>query len=148
MIEEEDRLARLGLIPAIRRARDFRLYTGGGRRIVDLWQYGGRAVLGHTPPSVLREMKNTAERGLFAPLPGPLEGRFLKALASLLPGRRFRLFPDEAALLRFLAASGFPAGAEDPALPPDGPPAEGRPALWRPFLDDGPAPPGGRARPP
>ncbi|MDR2784383.1 MAG: hypothetical protein LBB83_00550, partial [Treponema sp.] len=79
MTDESAVLDRLRLIPAIRRARGFRLYTADGRRIVDLWQYGGRAVLGHTPPAVLREMKNTAERGLFVPFPGPQERRFLKA---------------------------------------------------------------------
>jgi hypothetical protein len=156
-MEGSEDLARFRLIPAISRARDFRLYTPDGRRLVDLWQYGGRAILGHTPPSVLREMKNTAERGLFAPLPGPQERRFFKALSALLPGRFFRVFPDDAALRRFLAASGIPAGADDPALPPArgagsgerGPPGEPplRPVLWRPFLDDGngpaPAPAGG-----
>jgi hypothetical protein len=129
------------LIPAINRARDFRLYTPDGRRFTDLWQYGGRAVLGHTPPSVLREMKNTAERGLFAPLPGPHEGRFLKALSALLPGRVFRLFPDDAALSLFLAARGFSTRAIDPALPalpPEEPAALPRPARWRPFLDGDP----------
>jgi hypothetical protein len=132
------RLARLRLIPELRRARDYRLYTAGNRRLVDLWQYGGRAVLGHTPPAVLREMKNTAERGLFAPFPGPLEKRFLKALSRLLPGRRFLLFPNEATLQGFLAENGFPPLIIDPALSPavvlpaETPP----PVLWRPFLDN------------
>jgi hypothetical protein len=135
------RLARLRLIPEVRRARDFRLYTAGNRRLVDLWQYGGRAVLGHTPPSVLREMKNTAERGLFAPFPGSLESRFLKALSRLLPGRSFRLFPDEATLRRFLSEAGFSRAIIDPALSPAELPPEAAqpaetptPALWRPFL--------------
>jgi hypothetical protein len=142
-ITDNTNASRLRLVPAISRARDFRFYTSGGRRFIDLWQYGGRAVLGHTPPSVLREMKNTAERGLFAPLPGPHEGRFLKALSALLPGRVFRLFPDDAALSLFLEASGFSACARDPALawadvsPEE--PAPPHPLLWRPFLED-PAP--------
>jgi glutamate-1-semialdehyde aminotransferase len=63
------------LIPPINRARDYRLYTQDGRRLVDLWQYGGRAVLGHNPPGVLRELKNSAERGLFVPLPHPRDKR-------------------------------------------------------------------------
>ena len=153
MIDESAVFARLRLVPAIRRARGFRLYTSGGRRLVDLWQYGGRAILGHTPPAVLREMKNTAERGLFAPFPGPLEGRFLKALSVLFPGRGFRLFPDRAALRRFLAVSGIPDAIRDPALSPEAAglsapaaiPASGSaaeplpaPVLWRPFLADKP----------
>ena len=79
-------------IPAVLRARDFRLYTDGGKRLVDLWQNGGAAILGHTPPSLLRELKNTASRGLYAPFPHFLEGRFLKALSSIFPGRDFRLY--------------------------------------------------------
>jgi hypothetical protein len=140
--------ARLRLIPAISRARGFRLYTPDGRRIVDLWQYGGRAILGHNPPAVLREMKNTAGRGLFAPFPGPQEKRLLKALSALLPGCGFRLFPDDTALRRFLAASGIPAAVRDPALSPAaaglsaaaGSPVEPfpPPVLWRPFLDGKP----------
>ena len=61
--------ALLRLVPAVLRARNFRLYTAGGRRLVDLWLNGGAAVLGHTPPALLRELKNTASRGLYAPFP-------------------------------------------------------------------------------
>jgi hypothetical protein len=157
----------LRLLPAIRRARDFRLYAEGGLRFLDLWQYGGRAILGHTPPSVLRELKNTAERGLFAPFPSPLEGRFLKALARLFPNRVFRLYAGDAALAQALSAAGLDPLPLDPALyplddakKPGKPPAEpahpvpyplddaggprrpppesARPVLWRPFLGDGP----------
>ncbi|MDR3145398.1 MAG: hypothetical protein LBU21_03905, partial [Treponema sp.] len=67
----------LRLLPRIRRARDFRLYTEDGKRLVDLWQDGGRALLGHTPPALFREIKNTAARGLAAPLPGFHEARLL-----------------------------------------------------------------------
>ena len=87
-------------IPHILRARNFRLYLARGtslqgadnRRLVDLWQNGGAAVLGHTPPNLLRELKNAASRGLYAPYPHFTEGRFLKALSKLLPERNFRLY--------------------------------------------------------
>jgi len=87
-------------IPHVLRARNFRLYLARGTspqetnncRLVDLWLNGGAAVLGHTPPSLLRELKNTASRGLYAPLPHFTENRFLKALSKLLPGRSFRLY--------------------------------------------------------
>ncbi|MDR2185204.1 MAG: hypothetical protein LBO80_05985 [Treponema sp.] len=127
----------LKLLPPIRRARDFRLYTEDGRRLVDLWQYGGAALLGHTPPGLLRVFKNTAERGLFAPLPGRPEGRLFKALPGFFPGRSFRLYDSEASLFRALAA-GIPVSAvplvsiPDPALPAWEP---GILSLWRPFLD-------------
>jgi len=107
----------LKTVPAILRARGFRLYTQSGQRLVDLWLNGGAAVLGHTPPNLLRELKNTASRGLYAPLPHFTEARFLKALSKLLPGRTFRLYaapPQELAQL-------FNAG---------------KAALWRPFINE------------
>ena len=105
----------LRLAPTVLRARDFRLYTKGGRRLVDLWQNGGAAVLGHTPPSLLREIKNTASRGLYAPFPHFLESRLCAALSRVFPGRGFRLYaappPQLYALTGDIAA------------------------LWRPFLN-------------
>ena len=103
-------------VPVVLRARGFRLYTKGGRRLVDLWLNGGAAVLGHTPPNMLRELKNTASRGLYAPFPHFTEGRFIKALSKLLPGNSFRLYAAPPAELSVLFNSGE-AG------------------LWRPFTD-------------
>ncbi|MDR2363547.1 MAG: hypothetical protein LBD65_03945, partial [Spirochaetaceae bacterium] len=126
-------------IPVVRRARDFRLYTDRGRRLVDLWQLGGAAVLGHTPPGVLREFKNSAERGLFAPLPHTLEGRFIKALARLFPGGDFRVYADKFSLYRALDLAGNDAGFffPDPAFSPDpAVPRTGAVSLWRPFLGE------------
>ena len=120
MMSKEQPLLRL--VPAVLRARDFRLYTEGeksaeGRlRLVDLWQNGGAAILGHTPPSLLRELKNTASRGLYAPFPHFLEGRFLKALSRIFPGREFMLYAAPPPQLETLAAAGAAA-------------------LWRPFVD-------------
>jgi hypothetical protein len=128
MIEE----TLLRLLPPVVRARDFRLYTQDGRRLVDLWQNNGAAVLGHTPGGILRALKNAAERGLYAPFPHSQEGRFHKALAALLPGMSFRLYRGDAALLRFLGAEGFPDPALGEAMPLSAP------LLWRPFLDSAP----------
>jgi hypothetical protein len=114
----------LELLPPVLRARDFRLYTEGGKRLVDLWQNGGAAVLGHTPPALLRELKNSANRGLSAPLPHPLERRFIKALSRLFPGRVFRVYADGASL-------GAAPGTAPEAATPSPPGA----ILWRPFLD-------------
>jgi hypothetical protein len=100
-------------IPHFLRARNFRLYLANGR-LVDLWLNGGAAVLGHTPANLLRELKNTASRGLYAPFPHFAEGRFLKALVKLFPTYSFRLFaapPQELITL-------FNNGAAE---------------LWRPF---------------
>ena len=111
----------LRLVPTVTRARDFRLYTAKGR-LVDLWQNGGSAVLGHTPPSLLRELKNTASRGLYAPFPHFLEGRYIKALTGIFPGRIFRLYSSPPPELEEFTAkdTGYAAGTA---------------ALWRPFLN-------------
>jgi hypothetical protein len=112
----DDDYSLLRLAPAVLRARDFRLYTAGGRRLIDLWQNGGAAVLGHTPAALLRELKNTASRGLYAPFPHCTEGRCLKALSRLFPGRAFRLYASPPPVLETLVTNGTAA-------------------LWRPFLD-------------
>jgi hypothetical protein len=108
-------------MPEIHRARGWRLYAKDGSRIVDLWQYGGRALLGHTPPGLLRALKNSAERGLFAPFPHFAEERLRKALAALLPGRRFRFYSGGDSLDAALAAAAQLSGCAG--------------ELWRPFLE-------------
>ena len=122
-------------LPKVLRARDFHLYTEGGKRLIDLWLEGGKAVLGHKPPRVLGELKNAAERGLFTSLPHPMERRFIRALGELFPGRRFRLYPDETSLRRALEGAGF-AGPDtsisDPAFPLK---EKAKISLWRPFLE-------------
>jgi hypothetical protein len=102
-------------VPDVLRARDFRLYTKAGR-LVDLWQNNGAAVMGHTPPSLLRELKNTASRGLYAPFPHFMETRYHKALSRIFPDRTFRLY------------SGSPPGLEKIV-------ADGDAAFWRPFAN-------------
>ncbi|GHT57518.1 hypothetical protein FACS1894109_09870 [Spirochaetia bacterium] len=126
----------LRLLPPVLRAREFRLYTEGGRRFVDLWQHGGRAILGHTPPNLLRELKNTANRGLMSPFPHPLEKRLVKALSKLFPDRIFRIYADDASLYRALESAGFTLKDGDPI--PDPAMVSGTVSglsLWRPFLD-------------
>jgi hypothetical protein len=107
----------LRLVPQVLRARGWRLYTGKGR-LVDLWQYGGRAILGHNPPNMLRAIKNNGERGLFAPHPHFAEERMYKALSALLPGFSFHLYTQDAAALLLQK------------IPPD------KTAVWRPYLND------------
>ena len=112
-------------LPPVLRVRDFHLYLEGGRRLTDLWQLGGMAVLGHKPPKLLKELKNSAERGLFAPFPHPMEKRFLKALARLFPSPQlgFRLYGSQAALEAALNKAGFSGNNEAHV------------SLWRPFLN-------------
>ncbi|GBU28762.1 hypothetical protein R84B8_02324 [Treponema sp. R8-4-B8] len=101
-MEIKDDLNLLREIPTVLRARGFRLYLSNGKRLVDLWLNGGAAVLGHTPPNILRELKNTASRGLYAPFPHFTESRYLKSLSKIFPGRVLRLYaapPQKLSLL-------------------------------------------------
>jgi len=101
-MEKNDDLILLRKLPNVLRARGFRLYLSNGKRLVDLWLNGGAAVLGHTPLNILRELKNTASRGLYSPLPHFAEGRYIKALSKIFPNRFFRLYatpPQELSVL-------------------------------------------------
>jgi hypothetical protein len=129
----------ISLVPEVRRARDFHLYTPKGR-LTDLWQAGGAAVLGHTPPLVLRDFKNAAERRLFTPLPHFFETRFLKALSLLFPGRIFRVYGPGTSLHVILEAAGFDGSVvRDPAFGSTSASAasSGGVSLWRPFISPG-----------
>ena len=122
-------------LPWVLRARDFHLYLEGGKRLLDLWLSGGRALLGHKPPRVLGELKNSSERGLFAPFPHPLERRFFKALECFFPNRIFRLYEDRFSLCRALDEAGIKhSRLLDPAFPEQDTDANGI-HLWRPFLE-------------
>jgi hypothetical protein len=113
--EQCNEFSLLKLVPDVLRAREFRLYTKAGR-LVDLWQNNGAAVLGHTPPSLLRELKNTASRGLYAPFPHFMEARYYKALSCIFPNRTFRLYAAPPPELEKLVTNGSAS-------------------LWRPFID-------------
>ena len=123
-------------LPLVLRARGFRLYLDGNRRLVDLWQDNGAAILGHTPPEVLRELKNSAERGLFAPFPHFTKHRFIKALSQLFPGKAVSVYSDNASLRSALAAAGIPV--DTPIIDPSVSDATGADDTglfrWRPFL--------------
>jgi hypothetical protein len=84
-----------------------------GRRLVDLWQCGGKALLGHKAPNIIRDIKNTAETGLLAPFHSVYEWRLLRALGTLFPKKDFRFYQfsrvhPEAPLWRPFACDGEP----------------------------------------
>jgi hypothetical protein len=64
----------------------------------------------------LKELKNTASRGLYSPFPHFTEGRYIKALTRVFPDRNFRLYAAPSPELKELVAKGTAA-------------------LWRPFLN-------------
>ncbi len=120
------------------RARGYRLYDANGRRYLDFWQEGGRAILGHRPAGVSLEMKNAIEKGLLGSLPSIYEERLVKAMRTLLPGYDvIGLFGSRESLVgRLVSLTGRFSGAVeigDPALTPES--REGTHAsLWRPFM--------------
>jgi hypothetical protein len=136
MTEPEPGASLLRHLPPVLRARGFRLYLNGNRRVVDLWQDNGAAILGHTPPAVLRELKNSAERGLFAPFPHFTEHRFIKALSQLFPGKAIRVYSDKSSLRRALAATGIPVDTPviDPSVSDTTIAGDTCLFRWRPFL--------------
>ena len=113
-------------IPRVLRARDFHLYLENGKRLTDLWLHGGKAILGHKPPLMLKELKNSAERGLFSPFPHFLEERLIKALGVIFPGRAFRLYPDTSSLYKALENASRLTDFSDLRKIP----------LWRPFMGE------------
>jgi hypothetical protein len=125
-------------LPKIRRARGYRLYAENGRRYLDLWQGGGRALLGHRSARLTTVLKNVISTGLIADLPSGYSGRLERALAREFAGfPHFRLAGSlEGALgiaSRYLGRVVTRADVRDPLW--ESPPAAGDVALWRPFLD-------------
>ncbi len=117
-------------LPAIVRAREYRLYDRRGRRYIDFYLNGGRALLGHRPPGVAQAMKGTVDRGLVAEYPSPWSGR----LARLLQKRfgeslEVRIYPGvesaSAAAGAHLADLSFEEGKRQCR-------EEGKLPLWRP----------------
>lgn len=84
------------LVPEIHRARDSHLYDRKGRRFLDLWRNGGRALLGHRPDQIYRELKNVLQKGLVAEYPSFYALRLEKALRALIPGDwEMRVFQNQ-----------------------------------------------------
>lgn len=133
-------------LPPIRRARGYRLYDEGGRRFLDMYLDGGSAILGHRPEHMLRSLKSSAAKGLWASFPGKDIPRLKKAIAGLcapvssMTGKRgykispaVQLFRNRERLLAFCAS----AKLVDPmTLPVDecsSAARDGALFLWRPF---------------
>ncbi len=74
-------------IPPIKRARGYRLYDYHGNRIVDLYQNGGAAILGHRTGRLTTSIKNVISQGLIFNLPSIYERRLIMELS-----RRFAPF--------------------------------------------------------
>lgn len=80
-------------LPEVRRARDCHLYDRKGNRYLDLFRNRGRALLGHRPDRVYKELKKVLQKGVVAEYPSLYTVRLKKALRSLIPGNwEIRIF--------------------------------------------------------
>ena len=131
--------------PPIHRARDYRLYSRDGRRLLDLYQANGAALLGHRQPRLSHTIKQRLSQGLYAALPSSYEAQTLlilkRLLRKLFPTRRcITIFGNReraiAALRRELKQPLEWDNLLDPALTTSGSDVAEKSgaALWRPFL--------------
>ena len=89
------------LCPAVKRARDFKLYTYDGRVLLDLYRENGRAFSGHKSGKLVLTLKNAAEQGVFCSYPSVYGGRLQKALRTLFPAFPYSaVFSGESAARR------------------------------------------------
>jgi hypothetical protein len=88
--DRTDRL--LAKLPAIRRARFWRLYAYSGERFLDLWMDGGRSILGAKGKSVGTGIKAAIDKGLTRPLPSVWESRLQKDFRNRWPLYPYALF--------------------------------------------------------
>jgi len=119
----DDLLRRIG---PVRRARGYRLYTAGGRRILDLYQDGGRAILGHGGGGIVTAFKSGLERGPNSPLPSVYTGRLQAAVGDLIPECRvIRVFSNSeralSAISHWLSRRVSQVDVHDPVWPVDRP---------------------------
>jgi hypothetical protein len=131
-----------GRVPVVRRAREYHLYSVSGKRYLDLWQNGGRSLLGHKPGRLTTVLKDTLSRGLIADLPSVFTGRLMRALQTMFPA--YREFRISATLIEALQLAGLYLGrivaadeVADPLLKPKQA-GETPVSFWRPLLPDPP----------
>ena len=121
-------------LPVIRRARGFHLYDNTGRRFLDLYQNGGRAILGHRPEKLSLELKNTLSRGVYAEYPSHEENKLLKAARAVWGGtfEQIGYYRNPMTLMSWFRQNGIcrePEEISDPAVA-----ASSKVSLWRPWL--------------
>lgn len=137
-------------LPRILRAREFHLYDDRGNRYLDMYLNGGRALLGHRPGNVARELAAALSRGLFAEYPSIYTARIERLLADPgsaawpeAAGRTGRVFRSYESALdaasRFLGtgpAAPLPVDASFPGAG-DAKARDGGVLLLRPFAEHG-----------
>lgn len=86
MTEADVEQQRLRMLPPIRRARLWRLYSEKGERFLDFWMDGGRSILGAKGTGIGTAAKAAIDTGLTRPFPSVRERRLEKALLAAYPG--------------------------------------------------------------
>jgi len=88
----KDRSKKIDYLPLIkgrfgnvRRASGYYLYTDKGKRLLDMYLCGGRAILGHKPKGILTQYKRELDKGLFGILPYKTTGKIKQALKLMFP---------------------------------------------------------------
>ncbi len=74
----------LDRVPEISRARGYRLYSRGGKRITDFYQEGGRALLGYRVPGMALSIKQALDKGIYPAFRSRYDSRLKKSLISLI----------------------------------------------------------------
>jgi len=125
-------------IPPYRRARGYRIYGEKGERLLDFYQDGGHAILGHRNPGIVLEIKSLLSRGQIAPYPSRHLPLAVKAVTELVPDVvEVRVYATpERALAAAAAHLKKPLSQleiDDPAFPKS---SRRNLSLWRPFLED------------
>lgn len=120
-------------MPVIRRAREYHLFDNTGKRFLDLYLDGGKALLGHRPEGFSLIVKNTLARGVYASYPSHEEANMLRA-AKILWERypQIRYYNNSKLVELWLAEQGLirsVADITDPCLA-----GTGRTSLWRPWM--------------
>lgn len=141
-------------LPQIRRARGYFVYSHDGKKYLDCYLNGGRALLGHRPAHVSTIVKDAVSTGSYAEYPSPYAGRLETLLREMLPSHPVvRLYADFETARRAAAVACGTGGSipgdsspatsgyspHDPAMGPamvdsQSGTTEGRFWLWRPFL--------------
>lgn len=71
------------ILPVIKRSRGYRLYSLDGKRYLDFYQEGGKAILGSRPVGFSLALKNEIEKGNYYSFPSGYEKKAFNLLKQL-----------------------------------------------------------------
>lgn len=130
MIIEQNDTIDFSKIDSIRRARGYRLYTQQGKRLLDFYQWNGRALLGHRPESLMTRVKNAFSQGVWVSINSRYHSRCLKLAQSITSDYPYAaLFASEADFIQ----KHLPGDAVvDPLYADDS--SDAKAVCWRPDM--------------